>query len=167
VTASEPLTTDRLRLCPARPADVPLLLEHWGRPEVRRFLFDGTAPDAAGVEAAVTAARCGTGALWLLRERPGGAFAGTAGLRPLEDLGTEVHYSLEPDRWGRGLAAEAAAAVLEHAFTRLGLPCVLAEVDAGNTASAAVVARLGMTPFATVPGTLGPMTRYRRDAPGR
>jgi len=38
---------------------------------------------------------------------------------------------------------------------------VLAEVDAGNRASAAVLARLGMTPFDVVPGVLGPMTRYR------
>ena len=38
---------------------------------------------------------------------------------------------------------------------------VLAEVDEGNTASVAVVKRLGMTPYAVVPGVLGPMTRYR------
>jgi ribosomal-protein-alanine N-acetyltransferase len=41
---------------------------------------------------------------------------------------------------------------------------VLAEVDEGNAASVAVVKRLGMTPFAVVPGVLGPMTRYRRTA---
>jgi RimJ/RimL family protein N-acetyltransferase len=41
---------------------------------------------------------------------------------------------------------------------------VLAEVDEGNAASVAVVRRLGMTPFAVVPGVLGPMTRYRRTA---
>ena len=39
---------------------------------------------------------------------------------------------------------------------------MLAEVDEGNDASAAVVRRLGMTPFAVVPGLLGPMTRYRK-----
>jgi hypothetical protein len=38
---------------------------------------------------------------------------------------------------------------------------VLAEVDEGNAASVAVVKRLGLTPFAVVPGVLGPMTRYR------
>jgi ribosomal-protein-alanine N-acetyltransferase len=41
---------------------------------------------------------------------------------------------------------------------------VLAEVDEGNAASVAVVKRLGMIPFAVVPGVLGPMTRYRRTA---
>jgi len=38
---------------------------------------------------------------------------------------------------------------------------VLAEVDEGNTASIAVIERLGMAPFDVVPGLLGPMTRYR------
>jgi hypothetical protein len=61
-----------------------------------------------------------------------------------------------------GYATEAARAVVEHALGPLGLPEVLAEVDAGNAASVAVVERLGMTPFEVVPGLLGPMTRYRR-----
>jgi RimJ/RimL family protein N-acetyltransferase len=51
--------------------------------------------------------------------------------------------------------------VIDHALGTLGLPEVLAEVDEGNAASVAVVKRLGMTPFAVVPGVLGPMTRYR------
>ncbi len=164
---AQPLVTARLALEPAGPGDAATLLEHWTRPSVRRFLFDGVAPRASGVAEVITAARTGGGsALWLVRERSGGVFAGTAGLRPLEDLGTEILYSLEPEHRGRGYAAEAAGAVLEHAFTRLRLPFLLAEVDEANTASAAVVTRLGMTPFATVPGVLGPMTRYRRDAAG-
>ncbi len=54
--------------------------------------------------------------------------------------------------------------MVDHALGPLGLPEVLAEVDEGNTASVTVVRRLGMTPFAVVPGVLGPMTRYRRTA---
>ena len=54
--------------------------------------------------------------------------------------------------------------MVEHALVDLGLPEVLAEVDEGNAASVAVVKRLGMTPFAVVPGVLGPMTRYRVTA---
>ena len=66
--------------------------------------------------------------------------------------------------WGKGYATEAASAVLEYALGPLGLPEVLAEVDEGNTASIAVIERLGMTPFDVVPGVLGPMPRYRRAA---
>jgi [ribosomal protein S5]-alanine N-acetyltransferase len=90
------------------------------------------------------------------------AVVGTAGLRPLENIGLEVFYSLAPGSWGKGYATEAARAVLDRALGPLGLPEVLAEIDAGNTASIAVIERLGMTPFEVVPGLLGPMTRYRK-----
>ena len=102
--------------------------------------------------------------IWLIREEHGTALVGTTGLRPLEDSGLEIFYSLAPGSWGKGYATEAARAVVEHALGPLGLPEVLAEVDEGNAASVAVVRRLGMTPFAVVPGVLGPMTRYRRTA---
>ena len=59
------------------------------------------------------------------------------------------------------------AAVVDYALGPLGLPEVLAEVDEDNAASVAVVKRLGMTPFAVVPGVLGPMTRYRKTAEAR
>ena len=78
-----------------------------------------------------------------------------------EGLGLEVFYGLAPGSWGKGFATEAARAVLDHALGPLGLPEVLAEVDEGNTGSIAVIERLGMTPFAVVPGVLGPMIRYR------
>jgi RimJ/RimL family protein N-acetyltransferase len=52
--------------------------------------------------------------------------------------------------------------VLDYALGPLGLPEVLAEIDEGNTASARVAERLGLTAFAVVPGLLGPMTRYRK-----
>ena len=81
---------------------------------------------------------------------------GTAGLRPLEESGLEIFYSLAPGAWGQGYATEAARAVVEYGLGSLGLPEVLAEVDEGNTASVAVVKRLGMTPYAVVPGVPRP-----------
>ena len=54
--------------------------------------------------------------------------------------------------------------MVEYALGPLGLPEVLAEVDEGNAASAAVVKRLGMAAYDVVPGVLGPMTRYRSTA---
>jgi RimJ/RimL family protein N-acetyltransferase len=159
------LTTDRLVLCPVTAADQAALLAHWTLPDVRRFLFDGAVLAAAEVsetieESARDFAAGGYG-IWLIRERSRAEPAGTAGLRPLDDVGLEIFYSLAPGAWGRGYATEAARAVVGHALGTLGLPEVLAEVDEGNTASVAVVKRLGMVPFAVVPGALGPMTRYR------
>ena len=163
---SHVLITERLVLRPVTAADHAGLLAHWTAPEVRRFLFDGGIVSSAEVTAMIedsarNFAAAGYG-LWLVRGRTGADLAGTVGLRPLEDLGVEILYSLVPSVWGKGYATEAASAVVEHALGPLGLPGVLAEVDEENAASAAVAERLGMTPFTVVPDRSGPMIRYRR-----
>jgi [ribosomal protein S5]-alanine N-acetyltransferase len=162
------LHTERLVLRPVTADDHAVLLGHWAAPDVRRFLFDGATLSAAEITEAIEDStrdfgRDGYG-LWLIHERGGTDLVGTAGLRPLEDLGLEIFYSLAPGSWGRGYATEAARAVLDHALGPVGLPEVLAEVDDGNTASIAVIERLGMTQFDVVPGLLGPMIRYRKTA---
>jgi [ribosomal protein S5]-alanine N-acetyltransferase len=73
-----------------------------------------------------------------------------------------VFYSLTPGACGHGCATEAAHRVIGYAVGPLGLTEVFAEVDEGNRASAAVIERVGMTAFTTVPGVLGPLTRYRK-----
>jgi len=187
------LRTERLILRPVTAGDHAVLQAHWTTPDVRRFLFDGATLSAAEITAAIEDSardfgRAGYG-LWLIHEKVGTDLAGTdlagtdlagtdlagtdlvdtdlagtAGLRPLEDLGLEIFYSLAPGSWGRGYATEAAGAVLAYALGPLGLPEVLAEVDEGNAASIAVIERLGMTRFDVVPGLLGPMIRYRKTA---
>jgi [ribosomal protein S5]-alanine N-acetyltransferase len=161
------LTTERLVLYPVTPRDHAALLAHWTTRDVRRFLFDGGVMSADEITEAIEDsardfAAAGYG-LWLIKEKDQTDLVGTAGLRPLEHLGLEIFYSLAPGWWGKGYATEAARAVVEHALGPLGLPEVLAEVDEGNTASVAVIERLGMTAFEAVPGVLGPMKRYRRS----
>lgn len=163
------LTTERLILRPVTMADRAALLAHWTAPDVREFLFDGEILSPSAISRVIEDSERDFGTagygLWLVFEAgdtglPG--LTGTAGLRPLEDLGIEILYSLAAGARGKGYATEAADAVIDYALGVLGLPEVLAEIDAGNRASAAVVARLGMRPFDVVPGVLGPMTRYRR-----
>ena len=115
-----------------------MLLAHWAMPDVRRFLFDGAALSEAEVTETIEDsvrdfAAGGFGVL--IHEESRSALVGTAGLRPLEDIGLEIFYSLAPGSWGRGYATEAARAVVEHALGPLGLREVLAEVDEGNAAS--------------------------------
>ena len=169
------LSTERLVLRPVTADDHAALLAHWTQPDVRRFLFDGAAPSAAEVAETIEEsigdfATRGFG-VWLIELDTAGrldstaaGLVGTAGLRPLGGSGLEIFYSLAPGAWGHGYATEAARAVVEYGLGPLGLPEVLAEVDEGNAASVAVVKRLAMTPYAVVPGLLGPMTRYRTTA---
>jgi len=67
-------------------------------------------------------------------------------------LDLEIGWHLHPDAWGHGYATEAAAAVLDDAFSR-GLARVIAVTDPDNRASQAVCRRLGMRHF-------GRTTRY-------
>jgi RimJ/RimL family protein N-acetyltransferase len=170
------LSTERLVLRPVTADDHPALLAHWTHPDVRRFLFDGAPLSSAEVAETIEDsigdfAGHGYG-IWLIELGPvtgpgpgsGPGLVGTAGLRPLDESGLEIFYSLAPGAWGHGYATEAARAVVDFALGFLGLPEVLAEVDEGNAASVAVVKRLGMTPYAVIPGVLGPMTRYRTTA---
>jgi RimJ/RimL family protein N-acetyltransferase len=138
---------------------------HWTAPDVRRFLFDGAILSSAEIRRVIEDsmrdfAAAGYG-LWLIQEKGTTDPVGTVGLRPLEDLGLEILYSLASAAQGKGYATEAARCVVAHAFDALGLPEILAEIDEGNIGSTAVVQRLGMTPFAVVPSVLGPLIRYR------
>jgi RimJ/RimL family protein N-acetyltransferase len=56
----------------------------------------------------------------------------------------ELGYDLRSDYWNRGLATEAATAVRDHAFQRLGLPRLVSLIRHGNAASARVAEKVGM-----------------------
>jgi [ribosomal protein S5]-alanine N-acetyltransferase len=139
------LRTARLALTHAVAADVPDLVRHYRDPAVRRFLWDGVEVDRAAVAEAVRAAgeaRPGLG-LWVIREHADGPPHGSCGLRTNGDE-VELVVSLDPGRWGRGWATEAARAVLDHAAAQ-AIHQVAGYVDEGNEASARLLRRLGAT----------------------
>ncbi|MFB4309921.1 GNAT family N-acetyltransferase [Actinomadura sp. GTD37] len=168
---TEVLRTVRLALHPVSMRDHRALLTHWTGPLVRRHLFDDRMVTPVQVSEIIEAserdfATEGYG-LWTLRPArwsagidaaapgaaPGGPLIGVAGLSPHEGpLGTpaglgadvEILYSLEPDQWGQGLAAEASRAVLDYAFGVVGVHRITAEIDMANTASAEIALQLGM-----------------------
>jgi ribosomal-protein-alanine N-acetyltransferase len=78
-----------------------------------------------------------------------GEFAGIVGLNVPEFQArftpcVEILWRLVQSFWGRGLASEAAAAVLTMAFQELQLPEVLAFAAVGNVRSIKVMERIGM-----------------------
>lgn len=82
---------------------------------------------------------------WPIFLREDDAFVGCAGLRPyrVEERIPELGFHLRPEFWGRGLALEAAAAVIGHAFTALAAKALFAGHFPGNEASGRVLRKLG------------------------
>lgn len=56
----------------------------------------------------------------------------------------ELGYELSPEHWGQGYATEAARAMVEFGFTRLGLHRIWATCIAENVRSARVLGRVGL-----------------------
>ncbi|QNA89371.1 GNAT family N-acetyltransferase [Massilia sp. Dwa41.01b] len=56
----------------------------------------------------------------------------------------EIGWRLVPDKWGQGLATEAASAMMAWAFDTLGAPLLVAICHPENADSARVMGRLGM-----------------------
>lgn len=77
------------------------------------------------------------------RDSPG--LLGEVVLKWLEGTGqAEIGWSLAPEARGKGIAAEAAEALLRLGFEDLGFHRIDAKLDALNTTSAALCGRLGM-----------------------
>lgn len=78
--------------------------------------------------------------------RGNGRVIGNCGIRMAkpEALEAEIGYELAPEYWGRGLASEAARAMVEFGFKDLKLHRVWARCVAENVASAHVLEKLGM-----------------------
>jgi RimJ/RimL family protein N-acetyltransferase len=143
------LTTERLGFRAWRPDDGELAIGLWCDPEVARFLHahgPPAAPDARARLAAEIALEQEHGfQYWPIFLRRGGAHVGCCGLRPREPDRAihELGVHLRPAFWRRGLAVEAAGAVIDHAFARLGARALFAGHHPSNDASRRMLLRLG------------------------
>ncbi|MGW0517234.1 GNAT family N-acetyltransferase [Crossiella sp. NPDC003009] len=147
------LRTRRLVLRPLELADAPRLAEVFADPGASRWLGRDLSQPGAVREWALerTAADYPEGmgywTFWLDE-----AVIGYGHLRPSHELPApmvETGWSIGPGHWGRGLAGEAARALLELGFGELGLPAVWALVRPENEPSLRLAGRLGFLEVAT------------------
>jgi RimJ/RimL family protein N-acetyltransferase len=83
---------------------------------------------------------------WACVLKESGEVIGFCGPKYLDELGeVDLGYWLMPAYWGHGLASEAGRAVLDYAFTRLGLEQIIGLVEPENVASVRVLEKLGLT----------------------
>jgi [ribosomal protein S5]-alanine N-acetyltransferase len=102
---------------------------------------------------------------WRVEGRSDGAFHGLGALIRMPDGDdVEVAYRLARSAWGRGIATEAAGALVSHALGALALPRVVAVTYPDNVASQRVLDKLGferrgLTEYKGVQATFHVLTR--------
>jgi RimJ/RimL family protein N-acetyltransferase len=146
------IDTPRLRLRLWRDEDLPEFAEMNADPVVMEF-FPKTLSRAESDERVALIrdhfARHGFG-LWAVEVRRLASFIGFVGLSvtPFEAPFTpsvEIGWRLARDHWGQGYATEAARAVLDFGFLRLGLAEIVSFTVPENRRSRRVMERIGMT----------------------
>jgi len=156
------LETERLALRRFTPDDADLLIELDSDPAVMRYLTGGdpTPPevvrerDVPDILAGYKKWGGGNLGLFAAHEKDSGAFIGWFSLRPepegpLDEV--ELGYRLRQAAWGNGYATEGSRALLEKAFTELGVRLVWAATMSVNHGSRNVMEKLGITRADTIP----------------
>ncbi|WP_026918001.1 GNAT family N-acetyltransferase [Gordonia shandongensis] len=149
--------TRRLRLRPVEQSDAHLLHRLDADPEVMRFVSGGEPTPSATIRDWVIPRSqaqfrsSGTG-MWLLFDRREDRFIGWVQLRvPRHSaaLELELSYRLHRWSWGRGVATEAASALVAVAFTATDTDRIFAGTHPANRGSQRVMVKLGMRPAAS------------------
>lgn len=129
------------------PGDLPLVLALWGDPDVTRLIGGPLSAEAAEarLEAEIAMMRDRGVQYWPIFLLGNDAHAGCAGLRPyrLDGRIYEIGFHLLPAYWGRGLATEAARAVIGYAFETIEARALFAGHHPANAASRRVLEKLG------------------------
>jgi RimJ/RimL family protein N-acetyltransferase len=144
------LESERLLLRRFAESDLPQFLAYLNDPQVARYQSweSYSEPQARGVIEGQKDSDPGLPGRWFtfaVELKETGALVGHVALKTQEDTRqAEIGFTLAREFHGKGLAFEAAARVLDYAFTRLELHRVTAITDCENKKSAALLGRLGM-----------------------
>lgn len=125
----------------------------WVDPGVRKFLWDdqiiARETAVAVVESSIDSFATHGFGLWTICFKNDPKSVGFGGLRHFTEDGgavseVEILYGVAPEYWGKGIATEAACAVLRQGFGESDLAHIYAGADPPNAASFRVIEKLGM-----------------------
>ncbi len=144
------IETARLRLRRLRASDEADLIALDGDPDVMRYVGSPAGVKSADetIERVRQRIQADHGPLgfWRVESRADGTFYGLGALirMPIGD-DIELAYRLVRHAWGRGIASEAGAALVDYAFATVGLSRLVAVTYPDNRASQRVLDKLGFT----------------------
>lgn len=149
---SLPIETPRLRIRRYRKSDVADIVEYSSHPSIRRII-NWVSPDGEVTERSVrefieTQDRIRPGdPSWMdlgVTVKPVDRVVGSVGIICREHQQGQIGWALALDHRGRGLAAEAAAAMLRYGFEVLGCHRIFAVTTTWNERSWRLAERIGM-----------------------
>ena len=141
------LETERLLLRAFTSDDIDLILELDSDPEVMRWINGGTPTSREFAERQIIplfTSYDGDFGFWAAHLRSDGEFVGWFCLRRNEGEEAALGYRLLRRFWRLGLATEGSLALIELAFTKLGVRRVMAGTYEHNTASRRVMEKVAM-----------------------
>ena len=144
------LETERLILRRMMPSDLADVYDYAKRAEVSEFLLwyphDTTAFTRKYLKIVDSKYKRGEFYDWAVVCKADGRMIGTAGFTSIDvyNNNAEIGYVLNSDYWGRGLAAEAAKAVITFGFEALRLVRIEAKYMTDNLGSKRVAEKCGM-----------------------
>ena len=147
------LITERCGFSKWETKDTELARLLWGDPEVTHFICaSGVFKDEeieCRLETEIRKGELYGVQYWPLFERNTGELIGCCGLRPFEgeERAYELGCHLREKYWGKGIAKEAAEAVIAYGFGILGAQKLLAGHHPQNIRSGKVLKKLGFTPI--------------------
>jgi len=141
------LTTNHLGLGNWEKGDLALAMALWGDPRVSEFIGGPFATDTvrARLDREIETMIAHGVQYWPVFLLENGELAGCAGLRPYgeeKDI-LELGFHFRPHYWGKGLAEEAARAVIDFAFATLAVKHLFAGHHPNNIASGRLLKKLG------------------------
>jgi [ribosomal protein S5]-alanine N-acetyltransferase len=150
--------------------DLSLAQELWGDPEVTALIGGPFTPEMVRERLAKEMAQWLEYGLqyWPIFLLAGDQHVGCAGLRPYraEANEFELGFHLRPAFWGRGLARDAASAVIDFGFGTLEATALVAGHHPANAASRHLLLKLGFAPtheeFYDPTGLMHPMYVLRK-----
>ncbi|WP_044102634.1 GNAT family N-acetyltransferase [Neolewinella persica] len=144
------LITERLRLSALTVTDIPLIVRYADNNKVARYTANIPHPytekDAVfWLNLANEGLKRNNHFIFALRDKETNAFMGGIGLRQHQQFKrAELGYWLGEPFWGKGLTTEAAGAVIDFGFGKLGLRKITARHIVVNGASGKVLLKNGM-----------------------
>ncbi len=159
-----PLVGERVALRPFTVSDRRAMHPIYADERVMRWVGGGPVTHIASTSAMlngyVAHQRAHGFSCWAVIERATARLIGDAGLHT-RGRSVELGYTLGHAHWHQGYATEAARLCVDAAFGPLGLAELTAVVTAENTASAAVLAKLGFRRAGDVISRDAPHAHYR------